>query len=84
MSVAREHWREVLKGLRIVKPHLEHVPMVEAFQRLSGFTDRDGAPIAPDVKPVGWVNRLCPALHGVRESRCALKDCDRRPYEAAA
>jgi hypothetical protein len=33
---------------------------------------------------VGRVDRMRPVLHDAREGRCALKDCDRRPYEAAA
>ena len=84
MAVPNEHWWEVLKGLWIVKPHLEHMPLAESLQRLSGFSDWDGASVAPDVEAVGGRNRLNAAFHGTPWRLCVLKDCDRRPYEAAA
>ncbi len=84
MTVASKHGREVLKGLWIVKPHLEHMPLVKVLERLSGFSDRDGASVAPDVKAMGRRHRLNAAFHGTPWRQGALKDCDRRPYEAAA
>ncbi len=84
MAVASKHGREVLKGLWIIKPYLEHMPLVKALERLSGFPNRDGASVAPDVEAVGRRNRQTAAFHVIPCRRCALKDCDRRPYEAAA
>ena len=84
MAVTSKHGREVLEGLWIVKPHLKHVPLVKALERLSGFPNRDGASVAPDVETMGRRNSLSTAFHGTPWRQGALKDCDRRPYEAAA
>ena len=62
--MAREHRRQILQRLRIVKPNLEHVTAFETTQGLPGFPDRDGASKPPDVKAVGGRIRLTAALHG--------------------
>lgn len=80
--MAREHRRQILQRLRIVKPNLEHVTAFETTQGLPGFPDRDGASKPPDVKAVGGRIRLTAALHGPAWSQRVLKDCNRRPYEA--
>ena len=80
--MTREHRRQILQRLGIVKPNLEHLAAFETTQGLSGFPDGDRAAKPPDVKAVGGRVRLTAALHGRAWSQRALKDCNRRPYEA--
>lgn len=84
MAVPSEHGWEVLKGLWIVKPHFEHMTLVKVLQRPPSFPNGYGASVASDVKAMGGRNHLNAAFHGMARGLGALKDCDRRHYEAAA
>ena len=82
MPITGQHRWQIFQRLGVVKPDLKDVTMNEITQRLPGLPDRDGATKAPDVQTVRGRNRLSTAPHGVAWSQRALKDCNRRPYEA--
>lgn len=83
MALTCQHGRQVFEGFRIVETHFQDVAWSKPEQGLTGLAHRNGAAVAPDVQTMGGGQRLCPAFHGPAKGRGDLKDCDRRPYEAA-